>query len=177
MASASDFYNELKGANTRLDGTNARLDDVKGKLDDLKAATDAVRAAVQHIDVTLQWGFNQLITLGTYTNQALFHMAQQNDTMICILENISKNTCDLVNQAHIQTELQTAIKDNTMTLADLYAATHAEAALAREREEALQKKIDACCPPKPTEPICRYTRCPAPEPLREPPAGQEREPR
>ena len=177
MPSASDFYNELKGANSRLDGTNSRLDDVKGKLDDLKASTDAVRAAVQHIDATLQWGFNQLITLGTYTDQALFHMAQQNDTMICIFENISRNTCDLVNQAHLQTALETVIKDNTTALADLYAATHAEAALIRKREEALRKQIEECCPPKAPEPVCRYEPCPAPEPLREPPRGQERPPR
>jgi hypothetical protein len=177
MATASEFYNELKGVNSRLDGTNSRLDDVKGKLDDLKAAADAVRAAVQHIDLTLQWGFNQLIMLGTYTNEALYHIAQQNDTMICILENISKNTCDLVNQAHLQTELQTSINHNTTALADLYAATHAEAALAREREETLRKKIEECCPPKPREPICGYKPCVTPETLREPPGVENKPPR
>jgi hypothetical protein len=176
MPSASDFLNELKGANSRLDGvnnrldgTNNRLDDVKVKLDALKTATDAVRVAVEHVDKTLQWGFSQLITLGQYTNVALFHNNQQNDTMICILEHISKNTCDLVSEAHTQTGLQTIIKNNSTLLADLYAATHAEAALTREREEALRSQIEKCCPPKPPEPGCRYEPCPKPEPLREPP--------
>ena len=39
MPSASDFYNELKGANTRLDGVNGKLDEVKGKLDALKGVS------------------------------------------------------------------------------------------------------------------------------------------
>ncbi|MCW5979795.1 MAG: hypothetical protein KIT09_17070 [Bryobacteraceae bacterium] len=174
MPSATDFHNELKGANARLDGVNGRLDDVKGKLDALKAATDAVRASVDSVNGTLQQGFKTLITLGVYTNQALFHNSQQNDTMICMLEQISRNTCHLVNQSYLQTELQTAIKKATETLAALYAATHAEAALAREREEALREQIEKCCPPKPPEPVCRYERCRAPEPLREPPRVEER---
>jgi hypothetical protein len=49
-------------------------------MDALKTATDAVRVAVEHVDKTLQWGFSQLITLGQYTNLALFHNNQQNDT-------------------------------------------------------------------------------------------------
>ena len=174
MPSASDFLNELKGANTRLDGANTRLDDIKGKLDAVKTAVDAVRDAVHQVNQTLNWGFGQLITIGNYTNEALFHDAKQKDTIICILEHVSKNTCELVNEAHTQTGLQTTIKDNTMTLADLYAATHADAALARERQEALRKQIEECCPPKPPEPVCRYEPCKAPGPLREPPKVEPR---
>jgi hypothetical protein len=168
MPSASDFYNELKGANTRLDGVNGKLDEVKGKLDALKSATDAVKAAVDNANKTLSWGFGGLITLGNYTNQALHHNALQNDTMICILEHISRNTCMLVNESHRQTALQTAISESTAALADLYAATHAEAALIREREAALRKQIEACCPPTPEPPACTPERCPAPGDLREP---------
>ncbi len=176
MPSASDFLNELKGANTRLD-------DVKAKLDTLKTATDAVRSAVQDVNKSVQdvnktlvWGFGQLVTIGNYTNQALAHQSKQNDTIICILEHISRNTCELLNEAHTQTGLQTTIKENTTELAELYAATHADAALTREREEALRKQIEACCPPKPPEPVCKYDRCPAPEPLPEPPRVEPRQP-
>jgi len=155
-------HGDLGGVNNRLDGANSRLDDIKGKL-------DAVVKSVQDVNTTLNWGFGQLITIGNYTNQALAQNAAQNDTMICILEHISKNSCLLLDEAHVQTELQTVIKRNTTALSDLYAATHPEAALARERLEALRKQIEECCPPKPAEPICRYEPCPAPRPLREPP--------
>jgi hypothetical protein len=129
MPSASDFYDRLKEVDDKLDkldGVNNRLDTVhsdllaiEGKLDVLKAAIDAVAAAVQQVNQTLQWGFAQLITIGNYTNQALYHNDQQNDTIICILEHISKDTCELWNEAHTQTELQKIIKHNTTMLADL----------------------------------------------------------
>ena len=89
--------------------------------------------AVQDANTTLNWGFGQLITIGNYTNQALAQNAAQNDTMICILEHISKNTCLLLNEAHEQTGLQRGIQESTKLVADLYAATHAEAALTRPR--------------------------------------------
>lgn len=170
MASATDFYNELKAA-------NARLDDVKTKLDTLKNATDAVRAAVQHVDTTMQWGLTQLINLGTYTNQALWQNSKQNDTIICILEQISKNTCILVNESTTQTSLQKTMRESLVTLADLYATTHSEAALERQKLEALKHQIERCCPPPVPAVPCDYRPCPKPEVLREPPRVDNRPPR
>ena len=176
MASAQDFYDRLQDADNKLDGVNNRLDTVhtdllaiEGKLDILKAAIDAVAAAVQQVNQTLQWGFAQLITIGNYTNQALYHNDEQNDTIICILEHISKDVCELWNEAHTQTELQKIIKHNTTVLADLYAATHPAAALARERLQALRKEIEECCPPEPTPPVCVYQPCPKPGEIGRPP--------
>jgi hypothetical protein len=97
MPSASDFLNEIKGINHRLDT--------------LIGAADAVRTAVQQAETTLAGDLNHLIALAVYTNQALYHNGLQNDTIICILEKISKQTCELLNQACLQTALQTAIKE------------------------------------------------------------------
>jgi DNA repair exonuclease SbcCD ATPase subunit len=161
-------HGDLGGVNNRLDGANSRLDDIKGKL-------DAVVKSVQDVNTTLSWGFGQLITIGNYTNQALAQNAAQNDTMICILEHISKNTCLLLNEAHEQTGLQKTIRNSTSLLADLYAATHAEAALTRQREEALRKQIEECCPPEVPPPPCDYAACPAPKPLGDPPKVDPRQ--
>jgi len=183
MASAQDVLNAVNGVNTRLDGVNTRVDGtntrldgigskvdgVNSRLDDIKNKLDLVAQALSKVDKTLNWGFGQLITIGNYTNQALFENARQNDTIICILEHISKNTCELLNESHLQTGLQTVIKENTTVLAELYAVTHAEAALIREREEALKKQIEKCCPPELPVPPCNYAPCPAPERLQEPP--------
>jgi|SRR5882672_6647741 hypothetical protein len=170
MASAEEIRDRIVDVRGRLDTTNSKLDALKISVDAVKTATDAVHTAVDQVNNTLASNFKMLVTLGQYTNQALFQNAQQNDTIICILEHISKNTCLLLDEAHTQTGLQTVIKANTTALADLYAATHPDAALGRERLEALRKQIEECCPPKAPEPICRYEPCPAPRPLREPPA-------
>jgi hypothetical protein len=171
MPSASQFLHAIEDVRGGVDGTNNRLDQIEGKLDDLKASTDGVRQAIELLGSNLIASLGQLIALGTYADQALFQNALQNDTMICILEKISQHTCDMVNQAHLQTALQAAIEQSTTGIADLYALTHAEAALTREREQALRQQIEKCCPPKLPPPPCHYEKCPAPKPLGEPPSG------
>ena len=189
MASAQDVLNAVNGANTRLDGVNTRVDGsntrldgistkvdaVNARLDDIKNKLDLVAQALGKVDQTLNWGFGQLITIGNYTNLALAENAKQNDTIICILEHISKNTCQLLNEAHLQTGMQAVIRDNTTELAELYAVTHAEAALIREREEALKKQIEQCCPPETPVPPCDYAPCQAPGRIEEPPRVDPRQ--
>ena len=92
MPSADDLFNQLVAANTRLE-------DIKGDLVDVKGAVNQVQTAVMLVNTTLTNGFSQLVTLGQYTNQALYQNDLQNDTMICLLEHISKNTCALLNEA------------------------------------------------------------------------------
>jgi hypothetical protein len=183
MASAQDVLNAINAANGKLDtvhgdltGVNGRLDGANTRLDDIKGKLDAVVKSVQDVNTTLSWGFGALITIGNYTNQALAQNAAQNDTMICILEHISKNTCLLLDEAHEQTGLQRTMRDSTKLLADLYAATHAEAALTRQREEALRKQIEECCPPQVPPPPCTYEACPAPKPLGQPPTVDPQQP-
>src|SRR5262245_43366358 len=162
MPSAQDFLDSLNEANQKLNGVNDRLDQVNGKL-------DFIAQSVQNVNLTLQWGFTQLIKIGNYTNLALSHNAAQNDTIICILEHISRNTCELLNEAHTQTGLQKTIEINTSTLAELYSVTHAEAALIRDREQALKKQIEECCPPRQPGRPCSYQPWPEPGTLPYPP--------
>lgn len=162
MPNVDDVFNELTAA-------NANLQQIHADLGDLKDATDAVKGAVDKVDGTLKAGFGQLINLGAYTNLALAHNAKQNDTIICVLEKISRNTCELVNEAHTQTGLQTSIEQSGKLLADLYADTHADAALGHLRRQELRAQIEECCPPERPEPPCGYEPCPAPKPLKDPP--------
>jgi hypothetical protein len=143
------------------------------KLDTLTAAVNAVDADVKLTQQVLLWGFEQLITLGQYTNQALSQNDKQNDTMICILEQIAVNTCGIWNEAHIQTHLEKGIDASTQKLARLYAATHGDAAVAFAREEELLRRIEKCCPPEEPQPVCVEKPCPVPPPFNQsPPATQ-----
>src|SRR5438876_5213172 len=99
MPTISDVFNELVQANTRLQQVINVLDSGF---------------------VNLSQGFANLITLQNYANQALAHQADQNDTIICVLEQISRNTCNLLNEAHTQTGLQVGIRENTGTLLELF---------------------------------------------------------
>lgn len=172
MPSSTDFYNRMGEMRDRLVDINNKLTDTNNKLTKLDQNTDQVEAQLSQIHTTLSNGFSQLITLGNYTNQALHHNSKQNETIICILEHISKNTCDLVNEAVKQTAHQAAIRESTGLLAELYAATHADAALQAQKLAALKRQIEECCPPPRPEPPCRYEKCEAPDRLPPPPKVQ-----
>jgi hypothetical protein len=170
MPSAQDVLDAINHVKDNTATIISRLDDVNGKL-------DTVNANLQTVEQLLLWGFQQLITLGQYTNQALFHNDQQNDTMICQLQQISVNTCCICNETHAQTPLQEAIKTAIRKLACLYASTHGDAALTLEREEELRRQIEACCPPEPPPPACVERPCSTPKPLDEKPPRTEPPPK
>jgi uncharacterized phage infection (PIP) family protein YhgE len=148
MPNADDFFQQLQTINSRL------LD---------------LTAAVNQVNATLTTGLGELVTLSQYADLALSQNAKQNDTIICILEHISKNTCELLNQSVIQTKLQTETQTDVDALEAMYGTVHADAALERERLRALKQQIEECCPPPEPEAPCKYTPCPAPKPIGDPP--------
>ncbi len=148
MPSSTEFFQELQKANVHLSSINGDLNEFK--------------------DV-MEFNTGQLITIGSFTNGALSHQIKQLDTIICLLKQISDHTCRLLNESHTQTGLQTGIAVDTENLSALYSLTHAEAALVRQREEALRAQIEACCPPKPTTPVCQPEKCAEPGDFDKPP--------
>jgi hypothetical protein len=155
MPSAQDIFNKLV--------------EIGGKLDDLNATTQAIRADDDQLVNIENTDLGELVTLAAYTNQALYQNDLQNATIICLLEQISKNTCDLVNQSHLQTALQQTIEKNTTRVAEMFAATHGEVALALEREQILRREIEKCCPPEQPPPPCKEKPCRAPQQIDPPP--------
>ena len=99
-----------------------------------------MRSAEQLANVVSS-NLGQLVTLTPYDSQALYQNALQNATIICILEKISKQTCELLNQACLQTALQTEIAKNTVAVAEIIAMAHPETALMREREQAMRMEL------------------------------------
>ncbi len=163
MPSADDLFNQLVAANNRLE-------DIKGDLVDVKGAVNAVNATLTH-------GFSQLVTLGQYTNQALYQNDQQNDTIICLLEHISKNTCALLNEAALQTAAQLDMERDMNALESMFATVHAGAALEAKRLHALKEQIEKCCPPEKPRPPCEFEACPAPKPIGPPPQLGDNKPK
>jgi chaperonin cofactor prefoldin len=104
-----------------------------------------------HLLQAINSKLGHLVTLGQYSDLALSQNAKQNDTIICILEHISKNTCELLNQSVVQTKLQTEMQKDIDALEAMYETVHADAALERERLQALKQQIEECCPPSEPE--------------------------
>jgi hypothetical protein len=148
VATLDDAYNQLVTA-------NGHLTDIHNDVQAVKASTDAVNASVQS-------GFAQLDVLVNYTNKLLAFEIKQNDTIICNLEKISRQTCELVNQATRQTIAQEAMREDLSDLKELFELANPEAAVEQNRLEALERELRECCPPEVPEPPCRYEPCRAP---------------
>ena len=162
MTTNKDLRDQLAEANAHLQ--QIHTDDVR-----LNGITDTIG---QTLDTIEQQG-RTLLSLQTYANEALTHLVKQTDTVICILETVSKQTCALLNEAHTQTGLQTSVKESTATLVELYKTVHPQAALEQSRLQALRDQMTECCPPEPPAPFCTYEPCAPPSPLpNQPPAPE-----
>jgi len=165
MASINDVFNELQAVNTTLGQIHA---DGVAEIN----ATNQVKASVDTLDADVKAGFaatiNALNTIAKIDIEAvklLFHLTQQADTMICALEHISKNTCGILTQATIQTQLQTSLRDDADVIRDIEEFKHPEAVLERQRLAELRTQIERCCPPEKPKPACNYEPCLSPRPV------------
>lgn len=98
----------------------------------------------------------------------LFHQTRQMDTMICMLDQISRHTCAMLNELSVQTKLQTKMAADISVLRYIEESTNPEAALILSRYEELKEKIERCCPPDRSEPPCKHDPCSRPGPAEQP---------
>lgn len=144
---------------------------VNGKLDQVEVNT----SIIVNVNASINKGFNDTVNALNILTQVnieavklLYHQTQQADTMICILDQISQNTCEILNQVTLQTGLQTRLRDDMDALLYIAESAHPEAALERQRQAKLQAEIDRCCPPEEPVPACKYEPCEPPKRIKEP---------
>lgn len=145
---------------------------VNGKLDNIDTNTFGQANAINNLDGDVNKGFKATVDMlkiiaqiDTEAVKLLFHLTQQTDTMICALEHISENTCEILTQAAIQTQLQTRLRDDADALRDIAESAYPGAALERQRLAALRAEIEHCCPPEKPQPVCNYKPCFQPKPV------------
>jgi len=139
---------------------------VNGKLDQIDLSTTGEANAINKLDGDANKGFkatvdalNTLAQIDVETVKLLFHLTQQADTMICALEHISQNTCGILTQVTLQTQIQTRIRQDADALRDIAESAYPQAALERQRLGALRAEIERCCPPEEAQPACSYKPC------------------
>ncbi|MET9861922.1 hypothetical protein ABZY93_21885 [Streptomyces smyrnaeus] len=149
MPSLNDVFNQLKQANTNLAA-------IHNDLLQVRQSTDQVRNAVNN-----QTAYVQALVQGqTYTNQSLHHLSQQNETVICLLGQIARHTCQSLNESHLQTRLQKKMERVSTGVLEILQHAHPEGAVISVKNEELRTKVEACCPPEKEPPICRMEPCP-----------------
>src|SRR5260370_5501122 len=94
-----------------------------------------------------------------FQNEVLTRTLNQSETVVCILERISKQTCESLNEIHSQTRLKESMQASLSTLVELFKSAHPEAAPELARLAKIREQLLACCPPKEEEPVCVYEPC------------------
>lgn len=104
-----------------------------------------------------------MLAVDNFHSEALTRLLRDSDAMVCLLEQIAKETCEILNEAHEQTELQKSMQSGLQDLVELYKSEHASAAIElnrmREMQREMRKQIEACCPPERPKQYCEYQPC------------------
>ena len=144
---------------------------VNGKLDQVQLNT----SLIANLNSSINQGFNDtvdtlnvLIKVNIEAVKLLYHQTKQADTMICYLDQISQNTCNILTQVAIQTDLQTRLQKDVDALLYISESVNATVAVERQRHDELRAQIERCCPPPPLQPVCTFKPCDKPEPVKEP---------
>jgi hypothetical protein len=121
-----------------------------------------IEATLSNGLLNLSQGMHAVLTQQQFTNVAMVALIAQHKTIICELEQIASQTCDLLSEAHIQTGLQRNIARDAARLLEITRAAHPGAELELSRLDKLREQIEKCCPPEVEPPLCRRELCPPP---------------
>ena len=170
MPSVSDVFDELKKITSGIKKLHSDNETVNQRLSENRDELVSVNSRLDAISDILK----DFVELQAQANAALLHMTRQSDTIICIQEKVSRNTCGMLTEAVKQTTISDETRDQIVMLADIQRSVHTDAALNFDRRQQAQKRIEACCPSREPAPACTYSPCDSPKPF-EFPSGRPKE--
>jgi hypothetical protein len=169
----NEVWEQALAINANLGTLHNDAVDLKSCCAEVNQRLDALTDRVGDGFTLLAQGIAVSIAHQQLTNQLLLHQTKQLSTVICALEHISEQTCELLDEADQQTDAQRAIAAAGEALAHMAATANPDAALALDREREQRAALERCCPPEPRKPRCTYRPCDdpgAPQRLVKPPA-------
>ena len=162
MASIDDCFNQLVAANGELSQIDQGIQTVNTSIQAVDADVQATTAAVQsRIQPALH---------DRELHQPVAAVPDSaDDTMVCYLEKITRQTCALLNDAALQTTAQQAMRADLDDLKQLYELANPAAAVEQGRLEDLKAQVEKCCPPSVPTPPCKFEPCKRPGDVPPPP--------
>lgn len=158
-ANLAIVHNDLLDLKTCCVDTNSKLDQLRVRADESNDWLEEVRDLLSSGFATMASGFEGVHQRQDISNQILVFQARQLQTVICVLENISRNTCALVNTSDAQLRQQTEATESVGALRHMYATANPDAALVLSRADEDAARMAKCCPDKPVPPPCTYQAC------------------
>ena len=144
---------------------------VNGKLDQVEVNT----SLLVNVNASINKGFNDTVNALNILTQVnidavklLYYQTQQADTMICILDQISRTPAKSSTRSRYRLGCKRAYARIWMRF-----FTSRNLQILRQRlipSGTLNSKLKSseCCPPEPPVPACNYEPCERPKPIEEP---------
>jgi len=154
------------------DEINAALGQLNTTASNIRGDTQAIRTEVSEIDNHLQAGVGVLaeglfaiLEAQKQGNSIGEHQIQQNDTIICWLDNIAELLCGMTRKMTRQIELQEQIAGSVARVEGIAELVHPGEVAEYDRNKELERRIEECCPPpeEPPEPCPEACRTPEPD--------------
>lgn len=177
MPSIQDVADQV---NAKLDSINQNTADtvavgngIRSDLGDVNSKLDTIDADLNAGVTMLGQGLFAIWELQKVTNSILEHHSDQNDTVICLLENATELLCGMTRKMTHQLELSAKQLTSVQRVEGIAERVHAEAAGDYDRHAALEAKILECCPPDRPKPEPCPEACDVPKPKPYSPKGQD----
>ena len=180
MPSIQDVADQI---NARLDQVNTHTANTAQNTADILTQSIQTNTRLGQIDNTLSVGLSNLsqglfalLQVQVVALELLDHNRKQNDTIICELLNSNGLLCRILRKLDRQVDLSEDELKAVERMEGIFERAHSSEAGDYDRDFALRRRMEACCPPKP-EP-----EEPCPEPCKAPtykehrPGGQEWKP-
>lgn len=167
MASINDVFNALNDIKGKLDQLHVDATNNGQKQDATNNKLDTLNQTVTTVGTAVDARFAQVLQQQQLSNQLVHHLTQQQETVICILENVSRNTCELVNLETEELKATLAVQEHSRTTAEILRGAYPNAAFDLANRDDLERKIKECCPDEPDRPPCQYKPCASPGPFKD----------
>jgi hypothetical protein len=180
MPSIQDVADQI---NNKLDDIVVNTATTATVATDIRTEIQTLNAEVATMDGHLQAGLSNLaaglfavweVEKAQLVEQR--HHTRQNDTVICLLEHANDLLCGITRKLTTQLQLSRDLVESTRRLEGIAERAEPAAAGDYDRLQAVQHRLDACCPPDQPEPEPCPEPCPVPgyDPYR--PQGQDWKP-
>lgn len=170
MPSLSDIANSILNALNAIQTNTANTDtdvlQVKADTAALNLKMNTLIGINQAGFINLSQGIAAMILQQFSTNQQLQFQTRQNETIICWLKNIANVLCDIKRIVAEMEEDGDQMRALVARLEQIIELVHGSEAVQVHAHEALQERIEKCCPDKPVEPKPCFPVCE--EPVRPP---------
>lgn len=176
MPSIQDVADQL---NAKLDEINANTAATATTCGAIKTDLDELNGRVSVLDDHVQAGFANLAgglfaiwEVQKASLVQLQHQSQQNDTVICLLQNTTELLCGITRKMTVEIEIGRTLAETVKRIEGIAERAEPAAAGDFDRLSDVKKKLAECCPPQPVEPEPCPPACPVPalDPYR--PRGQ-----